>query len=480
MAVQKLRDFFINHPDVCFVRFLLMDYASMLRVSVILRAAALDVAEQGFFNSPTAGFVRSTTTFDTPNWETIRPGVDKIIPDWESLKVCTFYPTHAMVMCAVEEPPLEITETEGEDQNETKKSVNPTSESKGSDNGESRVNEGATTGSYDGHDGFGLCPRTILARQMKRAERVRGKIDILVGIELEFYLYKPGVDAKFTRAKPNSNCNTSALYNHQITRILDEVALLLAEANINIIKYLPEPGASGVFEIVLPPYAPMQAADAMVYCRETLKNVAQKHGYEATLCPYPFEKGAALGAHTSISLKSDAATTNSFLAGILGSLVSINAFAMPSVQSARRYSHAGPLKLVRWGRDNKTCVVRERRAGLWEIRSPDATMNPYLTIAALIATGISGIETEKELTIKPTLSMSQKAPTDEEKYKLGIVDSIPDSLELLLAVLKKDSVLKAAFGERLIQAYTKFKEVEIEATKNMTMQEISERLRVVF
>jgi glutamine synthetase len=224
----------------------------------------------------------------------------------------------------------------------------------------------------------------------------------------------------------------------------------------------------------------MQATDAMVYCRETLKNVAQKHGYEATLCPCPLEKSATLGTHTSISIKSDAATASNFLAGVLGSLVAINAFAMPGVQSAKRYTDAENMRLVRWGRDNKTCVVRERRAGLWEIRSPDRTMNPYLTIAALIATGISGIETEKELTIKPTLSMSQKAPTDEEKSELDIVDSIPGSLELILAALKKDSVLNGAFGDRLIQAYIEFKEVEIEASKNMTVQEISERLRVVF
>lgn len=365
MAVEKLRGFFANHPDVRFVRFLVMDHASLLRVSVMLRAAALDVAEQGFFNSPIAEFVRRITTFDTPNWETIRPGVDKIIPDWESLKVCTFYPTHAMVMCAVQEPPLEVGGAEGEGQNGTTKSASATSGGKETDNGENQGNEGATTGSYDDRDGFSLCPRTILAKQVKRAETINGELDILVGIELEFYLYKPEADADFTRPKPSSNFNISSLYNHQVTRILDEVALLLAEADINIMKYLPEPGASGVFELVLPPYAPMQAADAMVYCRETLKNVAQKHGYEATLCPYPFEKGAALGAHTSISIKSDAATANSFLAGILGSLVSINAFAMSSVQSARRYSDGAPTRLVRWGRDNKTCVVRERRTGLW-------------------------------------------------------------------------------------------------------------------
>jgi glutamine synthetase len=144
-----------------------------------------------------------------------------------------------MVMCAVEEPPLEIRGTKGEDQNATNKSASATSEGEESDNGESRGNVGAATGSYDGHDGFGLCPRTILAKQLKRAESIRGKIDILVGIELEFYLYKLGVDSAFTRAKPNSNCNTSALYNHQVTRILDEVTLLLAEADINIMKYLP-------------------------------------------------------------------------------------------------------------------------------------------------------------------------------------------------------------------------------------------------
>ncbi|KAK6073696.1 glutamine synthetase [Seiridium cupressi] len=480
MAAHKLRDFFESHTDVCFLRFLVMDHSSALRVSVMPRAAALDVAEHGSFNSPASAFVCAATHFDKPNWDAFRPGVDKIIPDWDSLRVCTFYSTHAMVMCAVREPIIGARVTEAEDESERNQSTSTTSKRVELVNSGSQGSTKASIGSSDDNDGFDLCPRTILAKQTNRAGRIRSEIDILVGIELEFYLYKPVSDSDFTRPKPNSNFNISALYDHQVTHIVDEISLVLAEADINIMKYLPEMGASGLFELVLPPYGPMKAADAMVYCRETIKNVAQKHGYKATLCPSPFEHGARLGAHTSISINSDAATADSFLGGILESLISICAFAMPSVQSGKRYAHVGPMGLVRWGKDNKVCVVRERRPGLWEVRCPDGTMNPYLTIAALIAAGISGIETEKKLTIKPSPSISIKPLTDEEKSELGIVDSIPDSLAPLLAALKKDVVLKTTLGDRFVQAYTKVKELEIEVSKDMTLQEISERLRVVF
>ncbi|KAJ5406969.1 hypothetical protein N7465_008253 [Penicillium sp. CMV-2018d] len=442
MAVSTVQDFLDGNPDVLFVRFVVMDHAAVLRVSVMPRKAALQVAADGSFNANMSVFVVGITAFDTANLEALQLGVDKIMPDWATLKVCSFYPSHAIVMCA--------------------------------------VREAGKAEPSDDDDGFGLCPRSILAKQVQRAQSAVGQ-DILVGLELEFLLYKPGA-TDFTRpptARPNFN--STFLYDQTLTSVLDDIAQTLARADLDILKYHPEGMGPGLFEIVLPPYAPLQAADAAVYCREAIKTVARRHGYEATMCPFPFEQGDLYQClHASVSV-SDTAAADYFLSGVLGNLPAVGAFAMPSVfQSDRRLACDTTKQLVRWGRDNKSCAVRERRPGLWEMRFSDAAMNPYLAFAALIAAGVAGIEGRRELTVKPLPYMSVNPLETVSKDELEITDSIPASLEGRLARLANDDVLRAMLGSRLVDEFVRLKRCEIKTASRMTVAEINERLRLIF
>ncbi|WYZ33740.1 hypothetical protein EsH8_I_000016 [Colletotrichum jinshuiense] len=446
VAVSAVQDFFDGNPDVLFVRFVVVDHAAVLRVSVMPRKATLQVAADGSFNANMSVFVVGITAFDTANLEALQLGVDKIVPDWATLKVCSFYPSHAIVMCAVREA----------------------------------GKTGPSVDDDDDDDGFGLCPRSILAKQVQRAQSAAGQ-DILVGLELEFLLYKSGA-TDFTRpATARPNFNSTFLYDQALTSVLDDIAQTLARADINILKYHPEGMGPGLFEIVLPPYGPLEAADAAVYCRETIKTVARRHGYEATMCPFPFEQGDLYQClHASVSV-SDTAAADYFLSGVLGNLAAVGAFAMPGVlQSDRRLACDTTKQLVRWGRDNKSCAVRERRPGLWEMRFSDAAMNPYLAFAALIAAGVAGIESRRELTVKPLPHMSLNPLETVSKEELETTDSIPALLEGRLARLANNDVLRAALGSRLVDEFVRLKRCEIKAASRMTAAEINERLRLIF
>jgi glutamine synthetase len=443
VAVSTVQDFFDGNPDVLFVRFVVVDHGSVLRVSVMPRKATLQVAAEGYFNTNLSVFAVGITVFDTANMEALQVGVDKIVPDWATLKVCSFYPSHAIIMCVIRE-----------------------------------AGKAEASDDDDDDDAFGLCPRSILAKQVLRAQQAVGQ-DILVGLEIEFLLYKPGA-SDFTRpATAHANFNSTFLYDENLTRVLDDIAQTLARADIDILKYHPEGMGPGIFEIALPPYGPLQAADAAVYCRGAIKTVARRHGYEATMCPFPFEKGnlyQCLQASVSVS---DPTAADYFLSGVLGSLAGIGAFAMPSVlQSDRRLACTASRQLASWGYDNKSCAVRERRPGLWEMRFSDAAMNPYLTFAAVIAAGVAGIESRRELTVKPVPHMLD--PLKISKDELGITDSIPDSLEGRLARLADDEVLKAALGSRVLNEFVGLKRSEIETASRMTVTEINDRLRLIF
>jgi glutamine synthetase len=447
-----LLKFFDSNPTVSFVRFCLMTHASIVRVSVMPKESALDVADGGFFASPGSPFAAGSTAMDTLIWDHLKTGVDNIIPDWDSLRLCTFYPAHAMVMCAINES-LELKIEESNNGSEASTATD---------------------------DGFDLCPRTILSKQVVRAAKA-GQ-DLLVGLELEFLIYENGTD--FTRPRGHSSFfNTTSLHG-KYAPAMDEIVLNIGNAGIKVLKYHPESGREGLFEIVLAPYPPMQAADAMVFCREAIKTVAKKHGLEATLMPTPFENGAELGVHTNLSISDPSnGSAQHFLAGILDSLVAICAFAMPSIESGpRAHRWQG---WVKWGKGNKACVVQERREGFWEIRCSDGTMNPYLTFAAMIASGITGLETRKELTLKPMngLSMAMKTLTDDERENFGIKHKISDSLGVLIEALKDDKVLRSAeygFGERFVKFYSAIKKKEIEDSISIGVLERKEMLRHLF
>jgi glutamine synthetase len=458
-SLTTVQEFLDSNPDVRFVRFLMADHSSVLRVAAVMpRKATLKVAADDGFNAPVARYLSVITAFETINREGMASGVDWIIPDWATLKVCTLHPAHGMVMCAVRE--------------------DRTHDDKVKQNGETGEN-GQKGQKHDGKDdddaGFDICPRSALVRQVKRAKSI-GQ-EILIGMELEFMLYRPGTD--FTRAPATTNYSTWFLHHDDMTRALDDLAQLLEDTGIEVMKYHPEGLGPGLFELVLAPAGALEAADNVIYCREAIKTVAQRHGFEATLSPHPYEKGGVvIGSHTSISI-SDVSKADAFLSGVLASLPAIGAFAMSSVQSGMRLAGSDSLVDVRWGPNNKTCVVRERRTGLWEFRCPDSTMNPHLAFAAFLAAGVSGIERHAKLAVKPHLKTAIKL-TDDEKTELGIVDSIPESIEGRIARLAKDDVLRTALSPRMVDSFISLKKCEIEAAKGLTIREISDRLRVLF
>lgn len=100
------------------------------------------------------------------------------------------------------------------------------------------------------------------------------------------------------------------------------------------------------YEIVTGPLLPLQAADALIHTRETIINVAVKHGLKATFAPRVYMSSPGSAAHTHISVHSlngpqkpvDAlsAVESSFLAGVLKHLPAMTAVTLPTPASYKR------------------------------------------------------------------------------------------------------------------------------------------------
>ena len=123
---------------------------------------------------------------------------------------------------------------------------------------------------------------SLLHRNAKR----NSGVEFLVGFESEFILLKNTNpieainDHGWSIAQAFASGTTGA-------QVLDEIADALVLADIELQQYHSE-AAPGQYEIVTGPLPPLQAADALIHTRETIYNIASKHGLRATFAPRIF------------------------------------------------------------------------------------------------------------------------------------------------------------------------------------------------
>ena len=112
-------------------------------------------------------------------------------------------------------------------------------------------------------------------------------LSFLIGVESEFILLKqtnPTIEAVNNHGYSNSPALPSGSVE---AKVLEEIADALNTAGIELQMYHTE-AAPGQYEVVTGPLGPLQAADALVHTRETIYNVASKHGLRATFAPRVF------------------------------------------------------------------------------------------------------------------------------------------------------------------------------------------------
>ena len=250
-------------------------------------------------------------------------------------------------------------------------------------------------------------PRVRLGKQLVKAEKELG-LKFLVGFELEFSFLEMDKITQPT-LKQRGMYNAGLTYRSPYWPILNEITVALTEAGIFVEQVHKEYGVAQ-FEISLPPLPPVQSADACVFARETVKDIAHKHGLFATVHPDPTIEapGAKTGQHIHISANptNDKVDfdSDSFLGGILSHIPALCALGMTNVDSYSR-TEAGSMgsgAYVGWGENNRAMPVRRVTKNHWEIRANDATSNPYLILLGIINAGLD----KKPLTQKPVQSKS--------------------------------------------------------------------------
>lgn len=318
---------------------------------------------------------------------------------------------------------------------------------------------------------YAACPRTFLRRMIDRAAE-RG-LRMVASLEPEWTLATKE-DGVYRGADESAAFSGIGMTVPLDT--IDDIVSALTEQGLRIGVVHPEAG-HGQQEISLMHDDALRAADNQIIYRETVRNVAWRHGYYASFAPKPFAGQSGNGCHVHLSAwdperkenlfaASDepyslSETGQQFLAGLLEHMPALMALTAPSVNSYRRFEegfYAGVYNT--YGPDNREAAVRipsalrHDTAGTvnLEFKPGDSSANPYIALGGLIAAGLDGIERGLTLNEGTNVDIDPAALSQAERERRGIT-RLPGSLPEATAALESDQLLLDALGPVLAGSY---------------------------
>jgi glutamine synthetase len=212
----------------------------------------------------------------------------------------------------------------------------------------------------------------------------------------------------------------------------------------------------GLLELNLAPRRGLEAADEAALAKFATKQVAASMGLRASFLAKtnPGEEGSSGHVHLSLwtgETNAFAATDAgdpvpdvfaSAAAGVLEHLPAASLLLNPTINSYKRLVPGwfAPINAT-WGYENRSCAVRAIRSaqpGRWrfECRRPGADANPYLALAAIVASASEGIRR----------ALTPPEPVAGDAYALSDTPELPGSLEAAVAAFEADDVLREALG----------------------------------
>ena len=115
---------------------------------------------------------------------------------------------------------------------------------------------------------------------------------------------------------------------------------------------------------------------------------------------------------------------------------------------------------ISYSGNNRTHMIRIPGSGRFELRLMDGAVNPYLLQAGIIASGIDGLNKNRNPGKPLYVNMY------EESHKVKNAKKLPKTLEIALSHLSKNQVLKNAFTKETINSYVKLRNREIKQFKS--------------
>ena len=304
---------------------------------------------------------------------------------------------------------------------------------------------------------FDACPRQVLRRQIERLA-AQG-LATQIGIEPEFFLLRRTADGSLAPADAQDRLDKPSYDLKSLPRqraFVDELVAGLAGCGLDVLQVDHE-DAHGQYEINVRHADALASADRLMLFKLAAQAIAERHGLVFSMMPRPFADQPGSGMHFHVSLGQDgraidASRMRHFVGGVLRHSGALAAIAAPTVNSYKRLVVFESISGTSWapayvahGPNNRTCLVRTL-PDRFEWRLPDASANPYLAAAAMIAAGLDGIE--RALDPGPGCTDDLFELPLAEIRRRGIA-LLPQSLDAAIDALEADEVVRGALGETL-------------------------------
>ena len=295
-------------------------------------------------------------------------------------------------------------------------------------------------------------PRTVAQTQLNRL-KAKGMY-LLSSFEFEFRLQKRTCDDNYQWAYDIDYY--SSVFILKIESYLIKLESALRALHIFIEAIHTELG-SGMIEITLEPLQGILAADAAFRFKKTANEIAHMFDMRACFMAKPVLRETGNGLHYNHSLWKIADDINIFYDDGVFSQKGINwvsgivtygndsiACYCPTMNCYRRVHHPwGPYKLD-WGVEARTTSIRVKvgsQSGTYvENRIPSSSANPYMVLAANLASGLLGLD--KQIVVNKN---------DDDAKPLS------KTLGEALVMFQTDSEFVKMFGEELVTIFVQSK-----------------------
>lgn len=318
---------------------------------------------------------------------------------------------------------------------------------------------------------WGACPRDFLKRMLARAAALG--LTIQAAMEPEWYLAR--------RVGDGFAPLDETLSNHSIgyttaQEVIDEVVAALEAQGLRVEQYYPELG-HGQQELSISHADALRAADNHIIYRETVRNVAWRHGLYASFAPKPFPDQVGSGNHIHFSAWDTDGAVNlfydpqgehsiselagQFIGGIMEHIAGLAALTCPSMNSYRRLSSGSwSTAFACYGPDNREAALRipslfwgaEMASANLEFRPSDSSANPYIALGGLIAAGLDGVKRRLRPSPSQRIEVDPGRLPPDELARRGI-RRLPASLPEAIRALETDATLTGAMGPALADSY---------------------------
>lgn len=323
-------------------------------------------------------------------------------------------------------------------------------------------------------EGARYCPRSLAGRVLKRAEDAG--FSLKAGFEYECFAFNETPQTAFDKGYRNLTPMTPTTGGYSLLRtsvhndFFQGMLDLSDKLETPLEGFHPEAG-EGAIEYAHVPSDGIEAADRAAIFKTFSKAWSQRNGISLCYMAKPTIELPGCGGHLHLSLSKDGNSVfwddtddhnlsdiaRHFVGGQMKYMPELLSMTAPTVNSFTRLTpgYWAPIA-SNWGFDNRTCSLRvvgnSPKSIRSEYRVTSADANPYLVMAAALASGMAGIENKIEPG-KPTIGNAYDEKI-QAKYRF------PRTLHEAAGRLRNSQMAKDWFGPEFVNQFALSREFE--------------------